>query len=88
MGFFEWFNIKEFMNTYQEFHAAVEGFCRGFLFIFPWLDKYKPSEQLIEDIQKEHHYYVPGIVFGLICFVLFGIGIYKLVILVAGRTNG
>ena len=77
---FKWFNPNEFMNTYEEFHAAVEGLCRGFLVIFPWLDKYKPSEQLIKDIQGEHHYYIPGVVFGFILFVLFSIGIYKLVV--------
>ena len=72
--------LKEFMNTYQEFHAAVEGFCEGFLIIFPWLNRYKPNEELSKDISDEHHYYAPGIVFGVICFVLFGVGIYKLVI--------
>ena len=68
------------MNTYQEFHAAVEGFCDGFLFMFPWLkNKHMPSKGLVEDICNEHHYYVPGVVFGLICFVLFSVGVYKLV---------
>lgn len=78
---FKWFSPSEFMNTYEEFHAAVEGFCDGFLFIIPWLrNKYKPSKQLALDICSEHHYYAPGVVFGLICFVLFCAGVYELVV--------
>jgi len=77
---FKWFSPWEFMNTYEEFHAAVEGLCRGFLVLFPWLDKHEPSDELVEDIRSEHHYYVPGIVLGVILFVLFSVGVYKLVV--------
>ena len=74
-------NPLAFMDTYEEWHAAVEGYCDGFLLLFPWLrNKYKPNEQLTKDIQNEHHYYIPGVVFGFICFVLFSVGISKLVV--------
>ena len=76
---FKWFRLSNFMDTYQEWHAFVEGFCRGFLVLFCWLDRYPPNDELTKDIQDEHHYFVSGLVTGFICFVLFGIGVYKLV---------
>ena len=74
---FKW--IKTFMNTPQEWHAAVEGFCDGFLLIFPWVSKHKPNEELTKAICGEHHYYSPGLVLGVMCLILFSIGIYTLV---------
>ena len=64
------------MNTYQEWHAAVEGFCDGFLFLIRWANRYEPNDQLTKDIEDEHHYYAPGVVLGVIILVLFCIGIY------------
>ena len=66
MSFFEWFNIKEFMNTYQEWHAFVEGFCETFCF---WRANYEPSKELLKHLKSEHHYYVFGRVVGFISVV-------------------
>ena len=72
-------NAREFLSTYQEWHAAIEGFCDGFLVLFPWVNKHKPNNELAKDICGEHHYYAPSAVLGVVCFVLFVVGIYKLV---------
>lgn len=76
MGFFEWFNIKEFMNTYQEWHAFVEGFSESFCF---WRAHYEPSEELLEALKSEHHYYVFGRVLGFIALVGLGLFIVKVI---------
>lgn len=83
-GFFCWLNIKEFMNTYQEFHAFVEGFSESFCF---WRANVDPSEELLNDIKNEHHYYVFGRVVGFIGLVMFGVGIVKILRSVAGRAK-
>ena len=75
MGFFEWFNIKEFMNTYQEWHAFVEGFSESFCF---WKPRHEPSEELQADLEHEHHYYMFGRVLGFVALALFGVWIVKL----------
>ena len=76
MSFLNGLNPKEFLNTHQEWHALIEGFCDGF---FPLGIKYKPSKALQEDIESEHHYYNPARIAGIVSFVLFVVGIYKLV---------
>lgn len=83
-GFFCWLNIKEFMNTYQEWHAFVEGFSESFCF---WRAHVDPSEELLNDIKNEHHYYVFGRVVGFIGLVMFGVGIVKILRSVAGRAK-
>lgn len=75
MGFFEWFNPREFMNTYQEWHAFVEGFSESFCF---WKPRHELTGELKEDLDQEHHYYVFGRVIGFICLVLFGLLVAKI----------
>ena len=60
------------MNTYQEVHAFVEGFCDSFCFS---RCKYEPDEQGLKDIQKEHHYYNAGRPLGRACFIVLIAGI-------------
>lgn len=66
MGFFKWFNPKEFMNTYQEWHAFVEGLCEV---VCPWKARYEPSEELLNDLKREHHYYQAGRAVGVFVWV-------------------
>ena len=74
MGFFGWFNPKEFMNTYQEWHAFVEGFSEAFCF---WRPHYEPDEELLKALMSEHHYYVFGRVIGFLALILTGIVLIK-----------
>ena len=77
MGFFKWFDIHNFMDTYQEWHAFVEGFCESFCF---WKARYEPSEELLKDLRSEHHYYVFGRTVGFISLVGFLTGTIKVLI--------
>ena len=72
---FQWFNLKEFMNTHQEWHAFSEGVSESFCF---WRAHYEPSKELLEALKSEHHYYAFGRVIGFIGLALFGVWIVKL----------
>jgi len=74
-GFFSWFNIREFMNTHQEWHAWWEGLCESFCF---WRANYEPSKELLEDLRSEHHYYAFGRVVGFILLGVFATVIIKI----------
>ena len=66
-------DIKEFLNSYAEWHALVQGFCEV---ICPWPARWRvPSPALLEEIMDEHHYYMTGRALG----VLGLIGLAKLV---------
>jgi len=69
-GFFSWFDIHNFLDTHQEWHALVEGFCETFCF---WRANYEPSKELLKDLKSEHHYYAFGRVLGFISLVGFGL---------------
>jgi len=75
MGFFKWFHFSNFMDTYQEWHAFVEGFSETFCF---WKSRYEPSEELLKDLRAEHHYYQAGRVLGFIALAGFGVLIAKI----------
>jgi len=62
-------NLKEFLSTHQEWHALVEGFSESFCF---WRAHHEPSEELLEALKSEHHYYAFGRVVGFILLVVFG----------------
>jgi len=68
-------NPKEFLNTYQEFHALVLGLCAV---LCPFPSKYKPSDDLVKQIQDEFHYYQTGRAIGIILWIVIA-GIIKLV---------
>jgi len=59
--FFGGINIKEFMSTSSELHAFVEGLGDGYC---PWESRYGMSDELSDNIMKEHHYYSFGTVVG------------------------
>lgn len=53
----KWFDPRNFCDTYQEWHALVEGFASGFC-----INKgdYWPNDELLNDLMSEHHYYDAG----------------------------
>lgn len=63
------------MNTPAEWHAFVEGFSESFCF---WRANYEPSKELLKALRSDHHYYAFGRVVGFILFVLFVVGVIKL----------
>ncbi len=69
---FKW--LYTFMNTPEEWHAFVEGFSESFCF---WKARIEPSEELLNDIKNDHHYYVFGRVVGFIALIATGFGILK-----------
>jgi len=74
MGIFGWFNPREFLNTHQEWHALVEGFCETFCF---WRANYEPSKELLKDLKSEHHYYATGRAVGFLSLVGLGLLVIK-----------
>ena len=71
----QWFNPREFMNTHEEWHAFVEGFCETFCF---WRANYEPSKDLLKALRSEHHYYASGRVVGFIGIIALGVAVYKI----------
>lgn len=81
-----WLNPKEFLNTYQEWHAFVEGFCESFCF---WRANYEPSKELLKALRSEHHYYAFGRAVGFISLVGIGLLVIRaLKGLCASRSKG
>ncbi len=68
-GFLKGIRIHAFLDTYQEWHALVEGFCEV---ICPWPARRPISEQLTRDIADEHHYYMLGRALGILAWVTTG----------------
>lgn len=66
-GFLKGLNIHGFMDVYQEWHAFVEGFCEV---LCPWRAKYEPSEELLNDLKGDHHYYMFGRAIGVIAWLI------------------
>ena len=82
-AFFDWFDPDNFMDTYQEWHAFVEGFAEGFtLFTFP---HFAPSQQCLKDIKDEHHYFVAGRAFGFGGFLVL---LTVLIVWIIGAIHG
>ena len=69
-GFFGWLDLRNFFDIYQEWHAFVEGFCEV---LCPWPARYQPSEELLNDLKGEHHYYVFGRASGVIAWLIIAV---------------
>ena len=67
-------DICTFMNTIEEWHSFVIGFCE---IMCPWKSGIKPTE--LDYLQGEYHYYMFGRVIGFIALMGFMIGIIKAV---------
>jgi hypothetical protein len=66
-GFLKGIRPSTFMDVYQEWHAFVEGFCEV---LCPWPAKHQPSEELLNDLKGDHHYYVLGRALGVIAWLI------------------
>ena len=69
-GFFGWLDLRNFFDIYQEWHAFVEGFCEV---LCPWPARYQPSEELLNDLKGEHHYYVFGRAIGVVAWLIIAV---------------
>ena len=65
--FLKGLNIHAFLDTYQEWHAFVEGFCEV---LCPWPARYNPSGELLNDLRGDHHYYMFGRTMGVIAWLI------------------
>ena len=66
---FKWFNPRNFLDTYQEWHALVEGFCEV---MCPWPARHPLTGQLLDDLQADHHYYMFGRALGILAWLTIG----------------
>jgi hypothetical protein len=58
---------NSFLDTHAEWHAFVQGACEV---ICPWPPRWTTaSENLVQDIHDEHHYYMFGRTLGLLALV-------------------
>ena len=73
---FDGIKPKTFLNTHQEWHAYLIGFCVGFC---PWIPELIQSANLRKLIKGEEHYFVAGAVPGFIALLLILIFLAKLV---------
>ena len=72
-SFLKGIDPSDFLNTYGEWHAFVEGVADGFccreVKYKPW-DKGTEDENLLKNIRKEHHYYNFGRALGFAGFII------------------
>lgn len=70
-GFLKGIKFSHFLDTIEEWHAIVQGFCETFC---PWEPR-RPliDEDLATEIRTNHHYYMAGRVLGLASLVLFSV---------------
>jgi len=66
-GFLKGIKPSAFLDCYQEWHAFAEGFCEV---LCPWPARYQPSEELLNDLKGDHHYYVFGRATGVIAWLI------------------
>ena len=66
-GFFKWFDINNFLDTHQEWHAFCQGFADGFCLSKPHYDL---VGALLMELLEEHHYYNVGRALGFGAFVV------------------
>ena len=62
-GPFGWLDLRNFLDTYQEWHALVVGFCEV---MCPWPAWHGPSPENKKDIEDEYHYYIWGRALGIL----------------------
>jgi len=66
-GFLKGFEVRHFLDTPEEWHALVNGFCEV---LCPWPSRYRPSGELLNDLKGDHHYYVFGRAMGVIAWLI------------------
>jgi hypothetical protein len=74
---FKWLNLKDFLNTPEEWHALVVGF---FEVLCPWPARTWLSGGGLDQLLKEYHYYMTGRGLGFVALLLLLSGIAKFVL--------
>jgi hypothetical protein len=69
MGFLSGIKPSTFLSTHEEWHALVEGFCEV---LCPWPAKSELSQQLLDDLKADHHYYMLGRALGILAWLTIG----------------
>jgi len=68
MGFLKGIRLSAFLDTYQEWHAFVEGLCEV---LCPWPPRYKSvHKKLLKQIASEYHYYMFGRALAVIAWLI------------------
>lgn len=66
-GFLKGIVLSHCMDTVEELHAFLQGWGR---ILVPFPLRYHPSQELLDEIESEHHYYVVGMVAGMFTWLL------------------
>ena len=76
-GFMTGIKLSHFLDTVDEWHALVQGFCETFC---PWAPR-RPflDEKLMTEIRENNHYYMAGRVIGFVSLVLLSVLVLTLV---------
>lgn len=62
-GFLKGIRLSAFLDSYQEWHALVEGFSEV---LCPWPARHKLSRKLLNELKADHHYYMFGRALGIL----------------------
>ena len=68
-GFLKGIRPAALLDSYQEWHALVEGFCEV---LCPWPAKHQLTGQLLDDLTADHHYYMWGRALGILAWLTIG----------------
>ena len=70
MNFLKGIKPSTFMDTYEEWHTFVNGFCEV---LCPWPPRHKSlNKELRKQIASEYHYYMFGRATGVIAWLIIG----------------
>ena len=67
MALLKGIRLSAFLDSYQEWHALVEGLCEV---LCPWPARHKLSRTLLHDLRGDHHYYMFGRALGVIAWLI------------------
>ena len=65
-GFLKGIRPAALLDSYQEWHALVEGFCEV---LCPWPARHQLTGQLLDDLTADHHYYMSGRALGILAWL-------------------
>jgi len=74
---FQWFHLNNVMNTPEEWHAFVVGFCEA---LCPWHARVWMSGDRLNELLAEYHYYMAGRGLGFVALVFVLLGIAKFIL--------
>jgi hypothetical protein len=70
-------NLKDILNTWEERHAFIIGFCEV---LCPWPPRTSAYADVVSPIKEEYHYYMAGRALGFPLLILIIIALVKLVL--------